>query len=90
MVVQARELPTTATGSLMLRRRTLAHLTVRTRMVAAVVVMSALAVLSAGGTAFALQARAIDARIDGSLTRAVAGSHKELPLSRRWLISLKS
>ncbi|WP_081680921.1 cell wall metabolism sensor histidine kinase WalK [Cellulomonas sp. URHD0024] len=67
-----REVPTTATGSIAIGRRTLALLTVRARLLAAVVALSAVAVLTAGGSAFALQTRATDARIDNSLSRAVA------------------
>ena len=53
-------------------RRTLAHLTVRARLLTAVVLLAALTVMIAGGTAFALQAAETDARIDNSLSRAVA------------------
>ena len=60
------------TGSIPAYQRTLAHLTVRARLLTAVVMLAALAVMIAGGTAFALQARATDARIDNSLARAVA------------------
>jgi signal transduction histidine kinase len=61
-----------ATGSVPAYQRTLAHLTVRARLLTAVVVLSAVTVLIAGGTAFALQAAETDARMDNSLARAVA------------------
>ncbi|MBO3083529.1 sensor histidine kinase [Cellulomonas fengjieae] len=60
------------TGSIPAYQRTLAHLTVRARLLTAVVVLSALTVLGAGGTAFALQSGQTDERIDNSLSRAVA------------------
>ncbi|MGV8976908.1 MAG: sensor histidine kinase [Cellulomonas sp.] len=47
------------------------HLTVRARVLSAVLLLAALAVLIAGGTAYALQAQRTDARIDDSLRRAV-------------------
>ncbi|WP_082516022.1 sensor histidine kinase [Cellulomonas sp. Leaf395] len=49
-----------------------AHLTVRARLLTAVIVLSGLTVMIAGGTAFALQAAETDERIDNSLARAVA------------------
>ncbi len=49
-----------------------AHLTVRARILTAVVALAGLTVLIAGGTAYGLQVRQIDARIDNSLARAVA------------------
>ncbi len=64
--------PGVSTGSVPVHRRTLAHLTVRARLLSAVVVLSAITVLIAGTTAFALQAAETDARIDNSLARAVA------------------
>ena len=60
------------TGAIPVYQRTLAHLTVRARLLTAVVVLSALTVMIAGGTAFALQAAETDDRIDNSLSRAVA------------------
>jgi two-component system OmpR family sensor kinase len=48
-----------------------AHLTVRARVLSAVLLLAALAVLIAGATAYALQAQRTDARIDDSLRRAV-------------------
>ncbi|NUU18035.1 HAMP domain-containing histidine kinase [Cellulomonas humilata] len=66
------DLPGATTGSIPAYQRTLAHLTVRARLLTAVVMLAALAVMITGGTAFALQARATDARIDNSLARAVA------------------
>jgi signal transduction histidine kinase len=60
------------TGSVPAYQRTLAHLTVRARLLTAVVVLSALTVMIAGGTAFALQASETDSRMDNSLSRAVA------------------
>ncbi|WP_082570542.1 cell wall metabolism sensor histidine kinase WalK [Cellulomonas sp. Root485] len=60
------------TGAIPAYQRTLAHLTVRARLLTAVVVLSALTVMIAGGTAFALQAAETDERIDNSLSRAVA------------------
>lgn len=50
---------------------TAAHLTVRVRILTAVIVLSALTVLVAGATAFWLQSRETDARIDNSLARAL-------------------
>ena len=47
------------------------HLTVRARVLAAVLLLAALAVLIAGAAAFALQSQRTDARIDLSLARAV-------------------
>jgi len=47
------------------------HLTVRARVLAAVLLLAALTVLIAGGAAFALQSQRTDARIDESLGRAV-------------------
>lgn len=66
------ELPGAVTGAIPMHRRSLAHLTVRARLLTAVVLLAALAVMIAGASAFALQARATDARIDNSLARAVA------------------
>jgi two-component system OmpR family sensor kinase len=60
------------TGAVPMHRRTLAHLTVRARLLTAVVVLAALTVMTAGASAFALQAAATDDRIDNSLARAVA------------------
>ena len=60
------------TAAVPAHRRTLAHLTVRARLLTAVVLLAALTVTIAGGTAFALQAAETDARIDNSLSRAVA------------------
>jgi len=48
-----------------------AYLTVRARVLSAVLLLAALAVLIAGATAYALQAQRTDARIDDSLRRAV-------------------
>ena len=48
-----------------------AHLTVRARVLSAVLLLAALAVLIAGAAAYALQAQRTDARIDDSLRRAV-------------------
>jgi signal transduction histidine kinase len=53
------------------RRRS--RLTVRARILAAVVALSALTVVTAGATAFLLQVRGTDAGTDNSLARAVAG-----------------
>ncbi|GEK22117.1 sensor histidine kinase [Cellulomonas xylanilytica] len=64
--------PGSATGAIPVYQRTLAHLTVRARLLTAVVVLSALTVMIAGATAFALQAAETDERIDNSLSRAVA------------------
>lgn len=64
--------PSSATGAIPVYQRTLAHLTVRARLLTAVVVLSALTVMIAGGTAFALQTAETDERIDNSLSRAVA------------------
>lgn len=50
---------------------TAAHLTVRVRILTAVIVLAALTVLIAGATAFWLQSRETDARIDNSLARAL-------------------
>ena len=66
------DLPGATTGAIPVYQRTLAHLTVRARLLTAVVVLSALTVMIAGGTAFALQAAETDERIDNSLSRAVA------------------
>ena len=67
----ARRGPGVSPGSSAAYQRTPAHLTVRTRVLAAVLVLASLAVLIAGGTAFALQWQRADARIDASLARAV-------------------
>ena len=64
--------PGSATGAIPAYQRTLAHLTVRARLLTAVVVLSAITVMIAGGTAFALQAAETDERMDNSLSRAVA------------------
>lgn len=61
-----------STGAIPAYQRTLAHLTVRARLLTAVVVLSAITVMIAGGTAFALQSAETDERIDNSLSRAVA------------------
>src|SRR5690349_13176397 len=61
-----------STGAVPAYQRTLAHLTVRARLLTAVVVLSALTVMIAGATAFALQSAETDDRIDNSLSRAVA------------------
>ncbi|MEZ0449541.1 sensor histidine kinase [Cellulomonas sp. ICMP 17802] len=66
------DVPGVTTGAIPLHRRPLAHLTVRARLLTAVVLLAALAVMITGGTAFVLQARATDARMDNSLARAVA------------------
>ena len=66
------DVPGATTGAIPAYQRTLAHLTVRARLLTAVVVLSALTVMIAGGTAFALQAAETDERIDNSLSRAVA------------------
>ncbi len=55
-------------------RRT-AHVTVRARLLGAVVALAGLTVLIAGAAAFALQTQATDARIDSSLGRAVEVLH---------------
>ncbi|PVU84020.1 two-component sensor histidine kinase [Cellulomonas sp. WB94] len=52
-------------------RRARRHLTVRARVLSAVLLLAALAVLIAGAAASALQAQRTDARIDDSLRRAV-------------------
>ena len=70
------DLPGATTGPVPAYQRTLAHLTVRARLLTAVVVLSALPVMIAGGTAFALQAAETDERIDNSLARAVAAMRK--------------
>ncbi|MCR8526555.1 hypothetical protein NPM17_27065, partial [Escherichia coli] len=49
-----------STGSIPAYQRTLAHLTVRARLLTAVLMLSALTVMIAGGTAFALQAAETD------------------------------
>ena len=67
------------TGAIPAYQRTLAHLTVRARLLTAVVVLSALTVMIAGGTAFALQAAETDERIDNSLSRAVAALASSRP-----------
>ncbi|WP_315094031.1 HAMP domain-containing sensor histidine kinase [uncultured Cellulomonas sp.] len=81
------EVPGTTTGSLPAYQRTLAHLTVRARLLTAVVLLSALTVMIAGGTAFALQAAETDDRMDNSLARAVAALRsvqaKEDPLTNQ-------
>ncbi|WP_082573646.1 cell wall metabolism sensor histidine kinase WalK [Cellulomonas sp. Root137] len=61
-----------STGSIPAYQRTLAHLTVRARLLTAVLMLAALTVMIAGGTAFALQAAETDERMDNSLSRAVA------------------
>lgn len=61
-----------STGAIPAYQRTLAHLTVRARLLTAVVVLSAITVMIAGGTAFALQSAETDERIDNTLSRTVA------------------
>ena len=51
------------------------HITVRTRLLGAVVGLAGLTVLIAGAAAYALQTQSTDARIDNSLTRAVDVLH---------------
>ncbi|AEE45117.1 sensor histidine kinase [Cellulomonas fimi] len=68
--------PRTAAGSAPVRARGRRRLTVRVRILASVIVLAALTVLIAGATAFWLQSRETDARIDNSLTRAVAALRK--------------
>lgn len=66
------DVPGAATGAIPMHRRTVAHLTVRARLLTAVVLLCTLTLTIAGGTAFALQAAATDERLDNSLSRAVA------------------